>query len=85
MSKTVTLQELVDRDPEEWPKNARELIKRGLKGDEAEIALGLVTDLMDDELGEIVLGLLDDAQQSVGVRKAAADALGPILEECWEG
>lgn len=84
----MTLQQLEDTPPWEWPPEARSILLATLRDGQApesdrRIAAELAGDLvvMDDEIAAGLVDVLQNAAESPAVRASAAIALGPALEE----
>lgn len=77
---------LADAAPWEWPVNAGDLLKQTLRNgvpSDREIAAVLSGELvvMDDEIAELLLGIVSNSAESDEMRARAAIALGPVLEQ----
>jgi hypothetical protein len=77
---------LADTSPWEWPDNAADLLKQTLRSgppSDRRIAAELSGELvvMDDEMAELLLGIVSNSTESDEMRATAAIALGPVLEQ----
>jgi hypothetical protein len=77
---------LADMFPWDWPEDAAELLKQTLRNKAAsdrDIAAMLSGELvvMDDEMAELLLGIVSNSTESDDMRARAAIALGPVLEQ----
>lgn len=79
---------LKDTPPWQWPPDARETLKAALRqesGKKADkiTAAGLAGDLlvMDDEMADLLMGIVSDSAASDELRAMAAISLGPALED----
>jgi hypothetical protein len=84
----MTLQQLMDTPPWEWPKDAKAIILATLKdrGAEAEDRLAaaelggnMVT--INDELAEALLAVAGNGSEEAPLRAMAAISLGPVLDQ----
>ena len=81
--------ELKDMPPWDWPRNTGESLRRILEdqtgASEADrvVAARLAGDLvvMDDEIAEVLLSIVQRADQPAPLRAQAAISLGPVLEQ----
>lgn len=83
----MTIAELADTPPWEWPENARDTILAALRNSSAPAddrlsAVRLAAESADDpEMTDQLLANLRDSSEPEDLRAAAAISLGPILEE----
>jgi hypothetical protein len=82
----VNIRLLADTSPWDWPDDAADLLKQTLRNNSASdrnIAAVLSGELvvMDDEMAELLLGIVSNSTESDDMRARAAIALGPVLEQ----
>ncbi|MFN7938122.1 MAG: hypothetical protein U0R19_32635 [Bryobacteraceae bacterium] len=84
----MTIKQLADTPPWEWPRNAGELFAACLQNpqsslEDRQIAAELAGDLivMNDDMAELLLSIVANASEPEELRATAAIALGPALEE----
>jgi len=84
----MTVSELANFPPWEWPESAAEEIKRTLRDRRnvgrltaAELGGDLV--VMDDEMADLLSSIVQDSSEPDELRERAAISLAPVLEQCW--
>jgi hypothetical protein len=84
----VNIHDLAELGPWEWPRNAAAVLKAGLRDGHAPEAdriqaIKLAGDLVviDDEIADLLTGIVSNSSEAEAVRAKAAISLGPAIEQ----